>query len=108
MGHDPADNAGTHSPPPAKTPMQSPTALAKVAIVVSLPLLACFGYYTVERLGDAGVALTIAAMLAGPLALLGGAGMLTLASRRPRPRALFAAAALAFIAPALFLMTVWW
>lgn len=88
-----------------------------VGIVLMLPLMACFDYYTVMRLQTTQPAggWLIAAALAAPLALVGGASALMLASRRPDPthpgrRRYIAALTIALactVLPTVFLAIVW-
>jgi hypothetical protein len=79
----------------------------KTAVAAVLPLLACFGYYTVGRLDNPSAALSFAAIFAAPLALVGLAGTLSLWFRQPRRSGLLIVSALALLAPAIFLVVVW-
>ena len=87
--------------------MFAPSRIVKTAVVLALPLVACFGYYTAERLGNASTVITLAAVLAAPLALIGLASTVAEVHRRPRRGALLAGSLAACLAPALFLVAVW-
>jgi hypothetical protein len=86
--------------------MVSPS-LLKAALAILLPLLACFGYYTAERLEAPSLAMTILSMLAAPLALIGASGALSLFAQRLQRPAAFWLSVGAFVVPSLFLAVAW-
>ena len=57
--------------------------LVRLAVAVAVPTMACFGYYTLDALGEARSAWAIPAVLAYPLALIGAVGVV-LALRAPQ------------------------
>ena len=87
-------------------PVFPPSRIVKTEVVLALPLVACFGYYTAERLGNASTVITLAAVLAPPLALIGFASTVAEVHRRPRCGALLAGSVAACLAPVLFLVAV--
>ncbi len=78
-----------------------------MVIIAVLPLLACFGYYTAERLNNPTSLQIFAAVLAAPLTLIGLASTLTQLLRRPRRTRLIFTSLAVFLAPTLFLLVVW-
>ena len=59
-------------------------ALVRLAVLLLVPTLACFGYYTLDGLDPARSAWAIPAVLALPIALVGLMGLVA-TLRTPRP-----------------------
>ena len=70
-----------------KAQMASPnklSGLARLAVMLLAPTLACFGYYTLDELGPSRSAWAIPAVLAYPTALVGLLGLVA-TLRAPQP-----------------------
>jgi hypothetical protein len=77
-----------------------------VMLIVGTPSVACFGYYSLESLGDVHGALASIVVLAYPMAFIGLVWLVTTLSsaRRGRPHTWIAA--LCFALPALLLLAI--
>ncbi len=79
----------------------------RVAVWVAIPTMACFGYYTLDGLGEARSAWAIPAVLAYPVAVIGAVGLVaTLGAARPR-RAVLWFWSLCVVAPVALLAWLW-
>ena len=58
--------------------------LLRVAVMLALPTLACFGYYTLDALPAERSTWAIAAVLAYPSVLIGTIGLVSALRRQPR------------------------
>jgi hypothetical protein len=87
--------------------MRASSFALKAAIVAAIPLLACSTYYTLERIGSAGAALTIAASVALPIMLLGLTGTVhNIAAGKAKGLQVWVSG-LALVLPACLLAFVW-
>jgi hypothetical protein len=78
--------------------------LVRLAVVIMVPTMACFGYYTLDALDDRRSAWAIPAVLAYPAALIGLVGLVsTLRAARPT-RTRLALWALCVVAPVVLLL----
>ena len=78
--------------------------LVRLAAVIAVPTMACFGYYTLDALDPSRSAWAIPAVLAYPLALIGLIGLVaSLRTARPS-RARLALWALCVLAPLALLL----
>ena len=87
--------------------MRTSSIALKAAVVVSVPLLACSTYYTLERLGSAEPALYFAASIALPIMLLGLVGIVRTLTSGTRRHSLLWISGLAVALPALLLASIW-
>lgn len=78
----------------------------RLAVAVALPTLACTGYYAAGDLGDGQGQWTVPVILALPLALIGGIGLVAelLKARPSRPRCGFLS--LLAVLPVIFLFVI--
>jgi hypothetical protein len=78
--------------------------LARLAVVIMVPTMACFGYYTLDALDESRSAWAIPAVLAYPAALIGLVGLVS-TLRAPSPtRTRLALWALCLLAPVVLLL----
>ncbi len=81
-----AEATNAHLPHP-RPPMASPkklAALVRLAVMLLVPTMACFGYYTLEGLDPARSAWAVPAVLSYPTALVGLLGLVS-TLRAPQP-----------------------
>ena len=87
--------------------MSSPARLqgvVRLAVVIAVPTMACFGYYTLDALDPRRSAWAVPAVLAYPLALVGLIGLVT-SLRTARPsRTRLALWSLCVLAPLVLLL----
>jgi 4-amino-4-deoxy-L-arabinose transferase-like glycosyltransferase len=78
--------------------------LIRIAVMVAVPSIACFGYYSLAGVGDQSGPWVVPMILAYPLALIGaiGLGMALLAQKRSTKRIWIAAACL--VVPVVFIL----
>ena len=97
----------THSPTRRGPLMTSPNklaALVRLAVMLLVPTMACFGYYTLDGLDPARSAWAIPAVLSYPAALVGLIGMVS-TLRVPQPsRARFVLWSLCLVLPVALLL----
>jgi hypothetical protein len=79
----------------------------KAAVVAAVPLLACSTYYTLDRIGNAGPALYVAASLSLPVMLLGLVGTARTVASGNKKRLQIWASGLAVALPAILLAFIW-
>ena len=83
-----------------------PPWLIRVVVAVAIPTMACFGYYSLERLGEGLEGWAVPVVLAYPAALIGLVGFVMAwnSPRRSIPK--LALCALCIVVPILFLLWV--
>jgi hypothetical protein len=81
-----------------------PQWLVRLAVVVAVPTMACFGYYSLETHGDARGYWTLPVVLAYPAALMGLIAFVAALTSRRRSRGKLWLSALCFIVPSVFLL----
>jgi len=80
------------------------TLLLRCAVAACLPTIACFGYYTMEKLGNDNPPWSVVAVLAYPAAIVGLIGIAaTLLSRR-RSHSMLLVASACLTLPAIFVL----
>ena len=83
-----------------------PQWLVRLAVVVAVPGMACFGYYSLVYLGDEHASWSLPVLLAYPAALIGLVSLASaLLSPQPSKRRLWLSA-FCFIMPVVFLLVV--
>ena len=84
----------------------TPRWLVGIAVAVAVPGIACFGFYTLDAVGEAGRRWAALVILAYPLALVGLVSLVAtfFSARRTALRLLVSA--ICFAVPALFLLLV--
>jgi hypothetical protein len=83
-----------------------PRWLVGVVVAVAIPSIACFGYYTLEDLGETGHRWATLVILAYPTALVGLVWLVATCASVHRTGVRVAASALCFAIPASFLLLV--
>jgi len=81
--------------------------LLRVAIVLAVPTMVCFAYYTLEHLGDEHRGLTVPVALAFPLALIGLVSTVSIVLNGRRTNTRLALSLLCLIVPLVFLASIW-
>jgi hypothetical protein len=82
--------------------------LLRLAVMVLAPTLTCLGYYTLDALPAARSAWALPAVLAYPLALIGGAGLVSALRARAGSRRAISLWALCLLAPLALLTWLRW
>lgn len=80
--------------------------LAGIAVAVAIPSIGCFGYYTLQDLGEAGTRWAALVILAYPVALIGLVWLVATSFSPRRTKLRLLASALCFTVPAGFLLLV--
>ena len=83
-----------------------PQWLVRLAVVVAVPTIACFGYYALADLGAERSSWAVPVVLAYPTALIGLVGLAGALMAPQRSRAKLWLSALLFVVAALFLVLV--
>jgi hypothetical protein len=78
--------------------------LVRLAVVIMVPTLACFGYYTLDALDDSRSAWVVPAVLAYPAALIGLIGLVSTLRDASATRTRLALWALCLAAPVVLLL----
>lgn len=80
--------------------------LVGIAVAIAVPGIGCFGFYTLQYMGEAGARWATLVVLAYPLALIGLTWLVATVFSPHRTKLRLLASALCFAAPALFLLLV--
>jgi hypothetical protein len=80
--------------------------LVGAILMVAMPSIACFGYYSVSSLGEASGAASMLIVLAYPMALIGLCALVATAMSQQRTSRRLWTAALCFAVPATFLLLI--
>jgi hypothetical protein len=88
------------------TTLLIPRWLIGTIVVVAIPSIACFGYYTLQDMDGSAGRWAPLAILAYPLALIGFVWMMTTCLSAQRTRFRLWASGLCFGVPAIFLLLV--
>ena len=78
--------------------------LVRLAAVIMVPTMACFGYYTLDALDASRSAWAIPAVLAYPMALIGLVGLVSTLRAETPTRARLALWLLCLVAPVVLLL----
>lgn len=83
-----------------------PRWLVGIAVAATVPSIACFGFYTLDAVGEVGRRWPMLVILAYPVALIALISLVatSFSAQRTKPRALISA--ICFVAPALFLLLI--
>ena len=83
-----------------------PQWLIRAAVAVAVPTIACFGYYSLESLGDDKGPWTLPVILAYPMALIGLIALAAQLLSPSRSKLVLWLSALCIVMPILFLFLV--
>ena len=78
--------------------------LIKLAVIIAVPTMACFGYYTLDALPDSKSAWAVPAVLAYPAAVCGAIGLVAALRAPQRSTRMLALWALCIAAPCALLL----
>ena len=83
-----------------------PRWLVGIAVAVAVPSIACFGFYTLNVVGEVGKRWPTLVILAYPVALVGLISLVITSFSAQRTRLRVLVSAICFAVPALFLLLV--
>jgi hypothetical protein len=80
--------------------------LIRLAVVLALPAIPCFAYYSLAYVDDAHGALKLLVVLAGPLALIGASGLIWGLLKPRRSKLMLWLAGVTLVLPVLLLLWI--
>lgn len=81
--------------------------LLRLVIIIALPTVSCFGFYSVRDLAEESLWLTIPIVLAYPVTLISIIGIVSALSTKPFPRLRLCVWSIIFLVSIIFLITVY-
>ncbi len=80
--------------------------LLRIAVVVAIPAVPCFAYYSLAYVDDAQGFLKLLVVLAGPLALIGGSGLIRELLQSQRSKLMLWLAGVTLVLPVILLLWI--